>query len=94
MTPTAFLRAVLTLWGGNSQQPCLQLRAEHGHHPTRQTLWNRKTGNNSVPVCVEKRLLDEEKARQAIENRRLAARFVHYLSHAANCGARRINSSG
>jgi hypothetical protein len=40
MTPATFLRIVLMLWGDHWIQPCQALLAQHGHHPTRQTLWN------------------------------------------------------
>jgi hypothetical protein len=53
MTPTRFLRTVLNRWGDHWQQPCLALLARHGHHYTRQTLWNWKVGNTPVPEHVE-----------------------------------------
>jgi hypothetical protein len=48
MTPVAFLRTVVSLWGCHWQQPCLQLLAEHGHHPTQQLRWNWTTGKTPV----------------------------------------------
>jgi hypothetical protein len=65
MTPAAFLRTVLPLWGDHWQQPCLALLAQHGHHPTRQTLWNWKTGKTPVPEHVEVILVTERKARKS-----------------------------
>jgi hypothetical protein len=53
MTPAAFLRTVLTLWGDHWQQPCQALLAKHGHRYSRQQLWNWKTGNRRVPEHVE-----------------------------------------
>jgi hypothetical protein len=41
------------------------LLARHGHHYSRQQLWNWKTGNSPVPESVEKILLDEKKARKS-----------------------------
>jgi len=40
------------------------LLAEHGHHPTRQTLWNWKTGKSPVPELIEPILERERKARE------------------------------
>jgi hypothetical protein len=65
MTPASFLRTVLFLWGDHWQQPCLQLLAKHGHHLTRQTLWNWKTGKTTVPEYVDVILAKERKARKS-----------------------------
>jgi hypothetical protein len=65
MTPAAFLRTVLALWGDHWQKPCLELLAQHGHHLTRQTLWNWKTGKSPVPEYIEKILLEEKRARKS-----------------------------
>jgi hypothetical protein len=66
MTPAAFLRTAFLLWGDHWQQPCLALLAEHGHHLTRQTLYNWKTGKTLVPEYVEVILAGERKARKAV----------------------------
>jgi hypothetical protein len=68
MTPAAFLRTVLALWGDHWQQPCLELLANHGHHPTRQTLWNWKTGNSPVPEYIEKILMDGKREKLSGRN--------------------------
>jgi hypothetical protein len=65
MTSSAFLKLVVALWGDHWQHPCLELLAQHGHHPTRQTLWNWKTGNSPVPEHVEMILTQERKARKS-----------------------------
>jgi hypothetical protein len=65
MTPAAFLRTVLGLWGDHWQQPCLALLAEHGYHLTRQTFWNWKNGKTPVPEFVEAILVEERKARKS-----------------------------
>jgi site-specific DNA-cytosine methylase len=39
--------------------------AQHGHHPTRQTPWNWKTGNSPVPEHVEIILAEERQARKS-----------------------------
>lgn len=64
MTPAAFLRTALMLWGDHWQQPCLQLLARHGHRYSRQQLWNFKTGNWRVPEHVELILEGERKAQR------------------------------
>jgi hypothetical protein len=69
LTPAAFLRTVLALWGDHWQQPCLELLARHGYNYTRQQLWNFKTGNRRVPEHVEKILLDEKRARKTVASR-------------------------
>jgi hypothetical protein len=43
----------------------LEILAKHGPHPTRQTLWNWKTGNSPVPEHVELILEGERKARKS-----------------------------
>ena len=62
MTPAAFHKLVVALWGDHWQQPCLQLLAKHGHRYSRQQLWNFKTANSSVPEHVELILKEERKA--------------------------------
>jgi hypothetical protein len=65
MTSSAFLKLVVALWGDYWQQPCLELLARHGHHPTRQTLWNWKKGKTPVPKYVELILSEEAKVRKS-----------------------------
>jgi hypothetical protein len=66
VTPTAFLRTVLSLWGDHWQQPCIAYLAQHGHRYSRQQLWNWKTGNSPVPESVELILANEKKARGSV----------------------------
>lgn len=61
--PNRFIRTVLLLWGDHWQKPCLAFLAKHGHHYTRQTLWNWKTGKRRVPEHVEELLENERKAK-------------------------------
>ena len=65
MKDAAFLKLVVALWGDHWQQPCRELLARHGHRPTRQTLWNWKTGRTSVPEHVEIILAEERRVRKS-----------------------------
>jgi hypothetical protein len=65
MKPHVFCKLMVALWGDHWIQPCQALLAKHGHHPTRQTLWNWKTGKTPVPEYVEVILISERKARKS-----------------------------
>jgi hypothetical protein len=65
VTPAAFLRTVVILWGDHWQKPCRELLARHGHRYSRQQLWNWKTGNSPVSKHVELILADERRARKS-----------------------------
>jgi hypothetical protein len=41
------------------------LRLSPSDSPTRQTLWNWKTGKSPVPEYIEKILMDEQRARRS-----------------------------
>lgn len=63
--PAVFLHTVISLWGEAWRPELTKLLARHGHHPTRQTLWNWKTGNSPVPEHVEMILMSEWSARKS-----------------------------
>jgi hypothetical protein len=64
MTPSRFLRTVLSLWGDHWQQPCLAFLAEHGYRYSRKTLWCWKTGNRRIPEHVEALLEQKRKLKR------------------------------
>lgn len=61
MTPSRFLHTVMLLFGDHWQKPLAELLARHGHHYTRQSFWNWKTGKRRVPEAVKEVLKNERK---------------------------------
>lgn len=52
MTAAEFYKLVLALWGEDWRPRLTALLAKRGHHYTRQTFWNWRTGKTPVPEPV------------------------------------------
>lgn len=61
MSCDAFYKLVLALWGEDWRPRLLAILAKHGHHFTRQTLWNWRKGKTPVPDPVVVILNNEAK---------------------------------
>ncbi len=64
MTAAAFYKLALALWGEDWRPRLAALLAEHGHHQTRQTVWNWRKGHRAVPQHVADILLAEKAKRR------------------------------